>query len=351
MKRTLAAVPTQEETVRFEHTATTISWIPSDSLRGMLGLSEKIRMAHHDEPPPDAIGSPADEELDELRAGDRYRFSNQLRAWIEVDEQGAVTGAGYSGAGRIGATTVNLGVGDVTVQAIGYDLLQAEPEVGDGWVRFRQTYGGRTGLPIPRAVKHPPFVQYKAPTVWTTLELTLFTDGTARAELAGASAFPRHWLYDDAGNLVAKSGLTDLKGWLDGSFGKRTPWGDEDSPALVTAVESALERELAAAIMRGGARPEVRRHGEGFLLTEQGAAATEVFLLLDGVVVVEVDGLAMAELGPGVVVGERAVLEGGMRTSTLRCATPVRVAAVPADEVDREKLAALAGAHRREALA
>jgi CRP-like cAMP-binding protein len=115
-------------------------------------------------------------------------------------------------------------------------------------------------------------------------------------------------------------------------------------------VESALERELSGSIMRGGVRPEIRRLPEGALLTEQGSRATDVFLLLDGVVVVEVDGLAMAELGPGVVVGERAVLEGGTRTSTLRCVTPVRVAAVPAEQVDLEKLAVLAGSHRREAV-
>jgi hypothetical protein len=82
--------------VHIEHTVTTISWIPSDSLKGMLGMSEKIRMAHHDQPPPDTIGNPADEELDALRLDDRYRFANQLRAWVEVDDQGAVTSAGES---------------------------------------------------------------------------------------------------------------------------------------------------------------------------------------------------------------------------------------------------------------
>ena len=31
---------------------------------------------------------------------------------------------------------------------------------------------------MPRAVKHAPFVQYHAPIVWTTLELTIHADGT-----------------------------------------------------------------------------------------------------------------------------------------------------------------------------
>jgi hypothetical protein len=337
-----------ETAMRIERTITTVSWIPSDSLQGMLGLGEKLRVAHHDQPPPDTIGSPADEVLDALRAGDRYRFSNQLRAWIEL-QGGTVTGYGYSGAGRIGATTVHLGVGDVTVPAVPYEPLRAEPEVGDGWVRFRQTSGGRTGVPIPRAVKHPPFVQYRAPTVWTTLELTIRADGTHDAALTGASHFPRHWVYDDAGRLVAKSGLTELKRWLTGSFGKRTPWGDEDTPAVVTAVESALERDLAERIMRGALAPEVRRLRGGDVVTVQGAPATEVALLLDGIAVVEVDGTAVVELGPGAVLGERALVEGGRRTSTVRCVTPCRVAVVPGRALERSALAELAARHRRAA--
>ena len=50
--------------------------------------------------------------------------------------------------------------------------LHAEPEPVDGGLRFLQTAGGRTGVPAPRTVRRPPFVQYHAPIVWTTLELT-----------------------------------------------------------------------------------------------------------------------------------------------------------------------------------
>ena len=45
---------------------------------------------------------------------------------------------------------------------------------------------------------------------------------------------------------------------------------------------------------------------------------------------------------------ERALLEGGKRTSTLRCVTACRVAAVGADHIDRDRLGALAAEHRRE---
>jgi CRP-like cAMP-binding protein len=71
-------------------------------------------------------------------------------------------------------------------------------------------------------------------------------------------------------------------------------------------------------------------------------------LLLDGVVSVEVDGSPLVELGPGAVLGERAVLEAGVRTSTVRCLTPCRVAIAPADAIDRGRLAKLAAGHRRE---
>jgi hypothetical protein len=314
----------------------------------MLKAPEVLRVAHHDEPPPDAIGSPADALLDELRDADGYRFSNQLRAWIEVDDD-RITAAGYSGAGRMGSTTAKLGVGDVTVAGVSYDDQRAEPEYGEGFVRFRQTVGGRTGMPIPRPVRKPPFFQLRSPTVWTTLELTIWADGRHEGRLAGASGFPRHWVFDDAGALTAKSGITDLKTWLGTSFGDRTPWGDQDSEVLVTAVESALERELSTTLMRGrDDKPQVIKLKQGDVLVEQGQDSTAIFLVLDGVLAVEVDGEEVAELGPGSVVGERASLEGGIRTATLRCTTPCRVAVGSPNGLDRERLAELADSHRRE---
>jgi hypothetical protein len=332
--------------MRIERAVTTVSWIPSDSLSGMLRAGEKLGVAHHDEPPPDALGDEVADTLQMLRLHDRYRFANHLRAWVEV-EDGELVASGYSGKGFMGSTTVNLGVGDVTVQAVSYPDLPAEPEVGEGWVRFRQTTGGRTGVPIPRKVKRPPFFQITSPTVWTTVELTIWADGRHEGKLVGASGFPRHWVYDDTGALVAKSGLTDLKSWLNTSFGQQTPWGTHDAEVLVTEVESALERELSTQLMRSGAADVIRLH-EGDVVVEQGQRSTSVLVLLDGVLAVEVDGREVAELGPGAVVGERAGLEGGVRTATLRCTTPVRIAVASADTVDRDRLVKLSGAHRRE---
>jgi hypothetical protein len=333
--------------MRIERSITTISWIPSDLLEGMGKVATRMKMAHHDPPPPDALGADVHAAVDELRVADRFRFANELRAFIDV-EDGRITGFGYCGGGMIGATTVGLGVTSITVPATPLPDLQGEPVVTPTSVRFTQTVGGRTGAPMPRAVKRPPFVQYSAPIVWTTLGLTIHADGTHESAMSGASGFPRHWVFDDAGALVAKSSLAEYKRWMNESFGGRTPWGDEDSPALVTEVESVLERQLQELIMRGGTTPTIRRVKTGKALAEQGSLGDELYLLLNGVLVVEVDGQQLAELGPGAVLGERAALEGGARTATLRAVTDCKVAAVPAGAVDERALVELADGHRRE---
>jgi hypothetical protein len=306
-------------------------------------MAFELGVGHYDAPLPPALG-----DLTEWRDADMFRFANHLEAWIEVDDAGRLTDRGYSGGGLIGSTTLRIGPASTTFTAISYPDLQAEPEVGDGWVRFRQTVGGRTGAPMPRTVSRPPYVQFNAPTVWTTLELVLHTDGRAEWTMPGASQFPRHWVYDDRGALVAKSGLTDFTRWSKECFGDHSPWGDVDSPALVTLAETELERTLSSAIMRGGAKPRVRSLAEGEDLMVQGEAGKEIFLLLDGVLEVLVDGTPVAQVGPGAVGGERALLEGGNRTSTLRAVTRVRVAVAAADQIDIAALQELSEGHRRE---
>ncbi|MCU1501855.1 MAG: hypothetical protein JWM12_1209, partial [Ilumatobacteraceae bacterium] len=325
-----------------------VSWIPSDLLAGMGKMATRMKLAHHDPPPPDSLGDDTVEAIEQLRVTDRLRFANQLRAYIEVDDDGRITDCGYCGSGLIGATTIGSGVSSITIPAVKLPDRQGDPEIEGLAVTFTQTVGGRTGAPMPRAVRHPPFIQFSAPIVWTTLELTIHADGTHEGSMTGASGFPRHWLFDDAGHLVAKSSVAEYKQWMAESFGRHTPWGDEDSPALVTAVESALERELQTNVMHGDEKPDIRRVKEGKTLVDQGSSSSEMFLLLNGVLVVEVDGEQVAELGPGAVFGERAVLEGSTRTATLRAVTECKVAAVPADRMDREKLAQLAGMHHRE---
>jgi hypothetical protein len=326
---------------RIESSVTAISWIPSEAITGPSKVPFQFGVTHYDEPPPDRL-----EDLEELRKSDRFREANELRAFIEVGD-GRIVGHGHLGQGRIGATTVRMGPAAMRFPAVQLPDIRPEPEVGPTSVRFVQTVGGRMGLPTPRPVPHKPFVQFWPSIAWTTLALTINADGTASHELVGASPFPRHWVYDDDGNLVEKSGVIDFAKWFHDSFGDRTPWGTQDSPAVVAAVESALERSLSSSIMRGAAKPTIRSIGEGETLVRQGEPGKDVFLILDGIFVVEVDGVAVAEIGPGAVVGERAALLNGMRTATLFARTAGRVASVPPEGLDQDALGTLATAHHR----
>lgn len=329
--------------MRVESSLTSVSWIPSESVSGLFRAGFSAGATHYDDPPPDVL-----ENLEELHAAERFRFANHLAAWVEV-EDGRVTGAGYSGRGYISCSRVGWGPQrEVTFQPAGFPEIRAEPEITASGARFTQTTGGRTGAPMPRPVAGRPHVQWLAPTVWTTLSLTISTDGSGRGEMTGASRFPRHWLYDHRGQLVAKSGLADFRQWVGTSHGEHSPWGNEDSRPLVTVAESALERQLSGTIMRGGARPAVRKLPQDALLTEQGERGDDIYLLLDGLLSVWVDGAQVAELGPGAVIGERALLEHGRRTATLRAVTGCVIATAARDQIDRDSLASLAGLHHRE---
>ena len=111
--------------MRHESCVTSLSWIPSEAIEGSTRLAFDAGIAHYDDPPPDVLG-----DVEALRAADRFRFANVLRAWIEVDAAGTVTGAGYDGGGLIGATTVRLGALRHTFQAAQLPLLQRPPSTG-----------------------------------------------------------------------------------------------------------------------------------------------------------------------------------------------------------------------------
>jgi hypothetical protein len=328
---------------RHEGLVTSLSWIPTEAIEGAQRLAFDSGITHYDAPPPSE-----DMDLGDLRADDRFRFANELRAFVTVDDTGRIVDCGYLGGGVMGSTLVNLGAVKHRFQAFALPDIQRTPEQGDGWVRFVQTCGGRTGMPAPRRVRRKPFVQWQAPLVWTTLSLTLHADGRSEYALTGASPFPRHWVYGSDNRLTHKSGLTDFKDWYRKSFGKHSPWGDEDSDALVSAVESALETTLSSELMGGGAKRRIERFPAGTVLVQQGEQGKEVLLILDGIVRVEKDGERLAEYGPGALLGERAHLEGGLRTSSNVAVTPCKVALFDADLVDRSHLEELSAGHRRE---
>lgn len=325
--------------MRFESSITSVSWITPGAFDGMMQIPITLGVAHYDQPPPDLL-----DDLEGLRQSDGFRFANVLRGWIEV-EDGEIVDFGQEGGGMIGSTTLHLGGRDVTIPAVPFPDLRPEPERGDGWVRFIQTAGGRTGAPLPRRVPHPPFIRITSPVAWTTLALTMHASGSVEQDLVGASTFPRHWMYDHEGRPIAKSGLIDLQNWMQHAFGEETPWGGQDSPALVGAAEYEVERHISRKLMQSGFKPEPFRLKVGEMLVKQGDSGQDLFLLLDGILAVEVDEELVTEVAPGAILGERSMMEGGHRTSTLRAVTPARVAILPADQIDKTLLTELRTHH------
>jgi hypothetical protein len=327
--------------MRIESSVTSLSWIPSEAVGGMTKMPFETGVAHYDPPPPDLI-----EDIDALQRDGRFRFANRLSAWIDVRD-GVIVEHGQDGGGLLCSTLISLGKKQVAFEAVALPDLHPDAEVSPTEVTFFQTAGGRTGVPAPRRVRRAPFVQFSAPLAWTTLALTLRADGTSSFALLGASTFPRHWVYGGDNKLALKSGMIDFSHWYRRAFGKHSPWGDQDSQALTTEVETALERQMSLTLMSGG-KPKVKTFKAGATITEQGAAEDDLYLVLDGVVRIEVDGERLAEYGPGSMHGERAVLEGGRRTSTIRAVTACKLAVASADSVDRDALRQLSTGHRRE---
>jgi hypothetical protein len=330
--------------MRCESSVTSVSWIPSEAVTGPMRLGFASGLSHYDAPPPAHVGG---DELAALRDADAFRFANVLHAWAEFDGD-RVVAHGRDGGVVMGATTIRVGWLDATFAAVPMPDLAHPAQIGSGYVSYLQTVGGRTALPLPRTIPKPPYVRLHAPLVWTTLRLTLYANGTAAHELLGASPFPRHWVYDAAGELSLKAGVADWRQWLGQPSWAATPWGAEDSPVVVAQAESALERQLSTVLMHGARKPRIRSFAAGQTLARQGEPGNSLLLVLDGVLDVQVDGASLGDLGPGAVVGERAVLERSPRTASLIARTAVRVAEAPADAVDAAALAHLSKGHRRE---
>ena len=327
--------------MRIERSVTSISWIPSEAMSGPMRVPMDLGIGHYDEAPPDHIDP---DELERMRVADMFRFANHLAVWIDV-EDGEIVGAGYQGDGYVGSTTAKLGL-RISIPGVSFPLIQTPPTIEGRSARFVQTAGGRTGAPLPRKIDRPPFIRMTAPTAWTTLSITVDLEGHAEYELIGASPFPRHWIYDSEGDVTAKSGLIDFSTWTRVHDHDRTPWHDFERRVLMSDVESQVERELSRSVM--SARPTLVSVDQGSTLIQQGEPGGPIYLILDGMLGVSVDGVDVAELGPGAIVGERAVLEGGTATATVVALTAVRAARIPAESLDRSSLEEVASGHRRE---
>ena len=329
--------------MRIESSVTSVSWIPSAAITGVTRVPFGMGVTHYDDPPPDEW-----KDLDSVLGPEGARFANDLRAWVDV-EDGKITGHGQGGGGRVSSTLVRLRGMRVQVEAVGYPELRPEPVIGEDFVRFTQTAGGRPGVPAPRLVKEAPFLKTEGPTVWTTLALTIYADGSTGYELVGASSFPRHWIYDAHGKLAGKSALIDFKTWYRTATLAHSPWRGHENEILATDAKTALERRLSLTIMRAGGRPPpVANVRAGDTIFAEGQAADHIVLVLDGMVEVEAAGSVLAKLGPGSVLGERASLEQGRRTATVRALTDCRLVSYLAADLPASDLSELAAGHHRE---
>jgi hypothetical protein len=320
---------------RVEATATCLSWIPPQAVEGVFKLPFGLGVAHYDKPPPDSRP-----DIAGLLAADAIRFANQLRAWIEVRD-GEITDWGMGGRGRLGSTTVRLGSRALTFAGVALPDLAAPPEVHPGRVRFTQTAGGHTGVAVPRHVRHPPFARLTAPIAWSTVALTIHADGSSRAELAGASCFPRHYLYDTDGNLTHKSAIISYRHWLRRIAHEDSPWSGVAHPVPVAHVQGAAERTLADAILVSGGYRQHRLPAGG-RLSAVPIAETEVHVLLDGLLVIEFDGKPVVEVGPGAIFDPAKRTQVSKEHVTVRAKTPCRLAVLARDRLDSDALLSVA---------
>src|SRR5260370_15431371 len=127
-----------DEPMRHESCVTSLSWIPSEAVTGSTRVAFDAGFTHYDDPPPGELA-----DIEELRVADRFRFANVLRAWIDVDGSGQVTGCGYGGGGLMGATTVRLGGLSFRFQAVQLPDLRRDAARGDRRARVVQTTRGR----------------------------------------------------------------------------------------------------------------------------------------------------------------------------------------------------------------
>jgi len=145
--------------MRVHSFAIALSWIPSEAIKGVMKMPFSVGMAHYDDPPPDEV-HPAD--LPALRAAGRFRFANELRGWIDV-EDGKVVGYGQEGGGQLSTTLLGPRRAEVEFEPIPLPDLRPDPEVGETEVRFFQTAGGRTGAPAPGRCAGSPSCRWRPP--------------------------------------------------------------------------------------------------------------------------------------------------------------------------------------------
>ncbi len=75
----------------------------------------------------------------------------------------------------------------------------------------------------------------------------------------------------------------------------------------VTAVWWIPSEAIEGVTRHSAGKPSIRTLEPQEALVEQRASGHELYILLDGVMAVEVDGRVLAEIGPGAILGEGCV--------------------------------------------
>jgi CRP-like cAMP-binding protein len=89
------------------------------------------------------------------------------------------------------------------------------------------------------------------------------------------------------------------------------------------------------ALLKVATFAELESHPEGAPVVTEGGYANDFYAIEDGTAVVEHDGEQLANLGPGDVFGEQALLEGEQRSATVRATSPLRVIKISHWELDK----------------
>jgi hypothetical protein len=176
-----------------------------------------------------------------------------------------------------------------------------------------------------------------APLAWSTIALTLYIDGTSESEIADASAFPRHYLYDSAGQLTHKSALIRYKDWLYRSEQERSPWAGVHEPVPTTQVKQRAERSLADTILVS-ARYEQYQLPAGAMLGSHPIRDDQVAVLLDGLMVILIDDEPAVEIGPGAIFDPSTRIAESKEHAKIRARTPARFALLSRSDVDSDAL-------------
>jgi CRP/FNR family transcriptional regulator, cyclic AMP receptor protein len=91
------------------------------------------------------------------------------------------------------------------------------------------------------------------------------------------------------------------------------------------------------ALLKVATFAELESHPEGTAVVKEGGYANDFYVIEDGTATVERDGQQLAELGPGDVFGEQALLEGEQRSASVIAASPLRVVKISHWELDKMK--------------